>query len=171
MVTAFLLPAPPVNDIGVNRALGKPFNTLGALAFDLAASCLKTVTNSPPMIFAFGFRVADPCQLPKNKSLASAYDLGVQLANEHIHHHVAFVQTKQAVVHETQVNWSPIARWINAATDDPTPPNRQSQLLLHNLGANALRLSAMWSPMIGRHACRKCQHGGSSPGLAVGNWK
>ena len=42
-----------------------------------------------------------PASLPRNSSLASTrMNFGVQLAFEHVHDHVAFVQAQQAVVHE-----------------------------------------------------------------------
>src|SRR5258708_2571269 len=71
-----------------------------APALRLAASALNTSTNRPPMILRLASGSLTPASLPRNRSGVHADDLGVQLALEHFHDHVAFVQAQQAVVHE-----------------------------------------------------------------------
>ena len=52
-------------------------------------------------------------------------DLGVEPPGEHLHDQLASFRRSRPWSTNTQVSWSPMARWISAAaTEESTPPDR-----------------------------------------------
>ena len=69
--------------------------------FELGSFGLEDFDEFAPDDLAFGFRIGDADEVAEElRGGFDMNDLGVQLAGEHIHHHLAFIQAQQSMVDE-----------------------------------------------------------------------
>jgi hypothetical protein len=99
---------------------------LCARAASFAASRWNTSTNSRPMILRLASGSLTPASAAQELARRIDVDhLARQVAGEHVHHLLASFRRSRPWSTNTQVSWSPMARWISAAaTDESTPPDR-----------------------------------------------
>src|SRR5471032_3171631 len=106
----------------------------------LADSTWNTSTNSRPMILRFCSGSATPARWPMNWSSASTRITFTPrfLANMSITILPSSRRSRPWSTN-TQVSWSPMARWISAAaTDESTPGQAEDHLIAADLGADLL---------------------------------
>ena len=99
----FALGAATLDHVRVNRALGeegRAFMTTIA-RFELCSLLLEHIHKQAANDFSLGFGFTHAGQFAQEQ-LAGVHadDLGIELANEHLHHQIAFVQAQQAMVHK-----------------------------------------------------------------------
>ena len=91
------------NHIRVNGALGQETGPLVAATtcFEFGSLLFEDRHKFCANDFAFGLGVGHTGQLAQKQITGiHAYDVRMQLAHKHVHHHVAFVQAQQTVVHK-----------------------------------------------------------------------
>ena len=95
------LGAARLDHVRIDGALRQPLGALRAGAGELGGLLLEHRDELAADDLALGLGVAHAGQLAEEQLAGIDADhLGVQLADEHVHHHVAFVQPQQAVVDE-----------------------------------------------------------------------
>ena len=97
------LGAARLDDVGVDGALGQEGGALvtGAAGLELLGFGLEDVDEQAADDLAFLLGVGDAGQgVQEELAGVDAHDLGVQLAGEHVHDHVAFVQPQKAMIDE-----------------------------------------------------------------------
>ena len=108
----FALRAAAFNHVRVNRTLGQErgafdgrsavnamFSSTGC--FELGRLFFEHIDKQTANDFPFGFWLAHASQLTQEQvTRIHANHVGVQLAHKHVHHHVAFIQAQQAMVHK-----------------------------------------------------------------------
>ena len=87
--------------IRIDRALSQPGDVTGLITLELARLALEHLNELAPNDLALGLWIADSGQL--TQELLRRVDpnhFGVELSHKHVHDHVAFIKSKQAVVNE-----------------------------------------------------------------------
>ncbi len=95
------LGAAGLDHVGIDGALRQPLRALGSRAGEPGRFLLEDGDELAADDLALGLRIAHAGQLAEEQlARVDADHPGVQLADEHVHHHVALVQAQQAVVDE-----------------------------------------------------------------------